>query len=137
MLARSKPTLLNKGFLGFCFLIQVSEWLKVVLGETLVSWFEVNMRTVDILHKLSKDSEQRGQEIGLLVEDLKQKTDECKADGKITLRYLNPSHTQKQCFKLQTLHCLHQDKGVCKLSYIKLHPISILPNNCHHFYFPQ
>lgn len=60
---------------------QVSEWLKVVLGETKVSWFEVNMRTVDILYKLSKDSEQRGQEIGWLVEDLKQKTGECKADG--------------------------------------------------------
>ncbi|XP_076156096.1 HAUS augmin-like complex subunit 1 [Alosa pseudoharengus] len=58
---------------------QVSEWLKVVLGE--VPWFEVNMRTIDILYKLSKDSEQRGQEIGWLVEDVKQKTGECKADG--------------------------------------------------------
>lgn len=67
----------------YFYLKQVSEWLKVVLGETKVSWFEVNMRTVDILYKLSKDSEQRGQEIGWLVEDFKQKTGECKADGKM------------------------------------------------------
>ncbi|XP_012693518.2 HAUS augmin-like complex subunit 1 [Clupea harengus] len=60
---------------------EVSEWLKVVLEETQVAWFEVNMRTVDVLYKLSKDSEQRGREIGRLVEDIKQKTGECKADG--------------------------------------------------------
>ncbi|XP_063039497.1 HAUS augmin-like complex subunit 1 [Engraulis encrasicolus] len=60
---------------------EVSEWLKVVLGEEQVPWFEVNKSTLDILHKLSKNSEQRCKETELLVEDFKQKTEEYKVEG--------------------------------------------------------
>ncbi|KAL2099415.1 hypothetical protein ACEWY4_005895 [Coilia grayii] len=60
---------------------EVSEWLKVVLGEAQVPWFEVNKCTINILQKLSKNSEQRGREIDLLVEDFEQKTGECRAEG--------------------------------------------------------
>lgn len=60
---------------------QVNSWLGAVFGDQPVPHFEVNTRTVDILHRLARSSEARCSDTALLVEDLKQKASEYQAEG--------------------------------------------------------
>ncbi|XP_072301747.1 HAUS augmin-like complex subunit 1, partial [Eucyclogobius newberryi] len=63
-----------------CF-CQVNSWLSTVFGDQPVPQFEVNTRTVDVLHQLSQSSEARCRDTELLIEDLNQKSAEYQADG--------------------------------------------------------
>ncbi|KAM9846406.1 HAUS augmin-like complex subunit 1 [Aulostomus maculatus] len=60
---------------------KVNSWLSTVLGDHPVPQFEVNTRTVDLLYQLAQASEARCSDTVLLVEDLKQKTSEYRAEG--------------------------------------------------------
>lgn len=67
-----------------CFAIvfcKVNIWLSSVFGDQPVPHFEVNTRTVELLHQLAQASEARCSDTALLVEDLKQKASEYEADG--------------------------------------------------------
>ncbi|XP_051537452.1 HAUS augmin-like complex subunit 1 [Myxocyprinus asiaticus] len=59
----------------------VTQWLKKVFGQQPVPEFEVNTRTVEILHELAESSEMRCREIALLIEDHEQKAAEYSSDG--------------------------------------------------------
>uniref|UniRef100_A0A3Q0RMV6 HAUS augmin-like complex, subunit 1 n=1 Tax=Amphilophus citrinellus TaxID=61819 RepID=A0A3Q0RMV6_AMPCI len=60
---------------------KVNSWLGAVFGEQAVPQFEVNTRTVDILHWLAQSSEARCSDTALLIEDLTQKAAEYQAEG--------------------------------------------------------
>ncbi|XP_051962372.1 HAUS augmin-like complex subunit 1 [Xyrauchen texanus] len=59
----------------------VTQWLKKVFGQQPVPEFEVNTRTVEILHELAESSEMRCREVTLLIEDHEQKAAEYSSDG--------------------------------------------------------
>ncbi|XP_051534224.1 HAUS augmin-like complex subunit 1 [Myxocyprinus asiaticus] len=59
----------------------VTQWLSKVFGQQPVPEFEVNTRTVEILHELAESSEMRCREITLLIEDHEQKAAEYSSDG--------------------------------------------------------
>ncbi|CAL8266363.1 unnamed protein product [Merluccius merluccius] len=59
---------------------KVNAWLGAVMGAA-VPQFEVNARTVDVLHQLAAASEARCRHTRLLVDDLGQKASEYQADG--------------------------------------------------------
>nr|XP_055036122.1 HAUS augmin-like complex subunit 1 isoform X1 [Misgurnus anguillicaudatus] len=59
----------------------VSQWLKKVFGQQPVPDFEVNTRTIEILHELVKNSEMRCKEVELLIQDHEQKAAEYNSDG--------------------------------------------------------
>lgn len=67
--------------LSSCF-NQVNSWLSSVFGDQPVPHFEVNTRTVDLLHQLAQASEARCRDTCLLIEDLQQKASEYEADGR-------------------------------------------------------
>ncbi|NXK38176.1 HAUS1 protein, partial [Piprites chloris] len=50
---------------------QVSLWLKKIFGDWPVPFYEVNERTVDILHDLMECCEARERDVSLLIEDMK------------------------------------------------------------------
>ncbi|XP_068187921.1 HAUS augmin-like complex subunit 1 isoform X1 [Antennarius striatus] len=60
---------------------QVNNWLSAVFGDQPVPQFEVNTRTVDILHQLAGSSGVRRTDTELLIEDLKQKASEYETEG--------------------------------------------------------
>ncbi|KAM9788470.1 HAUS augmin-like complex subunit 1 [Neosynchiropus ocellatus] len=60
---------------------KVYGWLGSVLGEQALAGFEVNPRTVGVLHQLAEASEARCTESALLMDDLTQKTAEYRAEG--------------------------------------------------------
>lgn len=67
--------------IGFHAAPQVNSWLSAVFGDQPVPQFEVNTRTVDLLHQLAQSSEARCSETALLTEDLRQKAAEYEAEG--------------------------------------------------------
>ncbi|XP_061755313.1 HAUS augmin-like complex subunit 1 [Nerophis ophidion] len=60
---------------------KVNVWLSAVFGEQAVPRYEVNIRTVDLLHQLACCSEARCTETALLTQDLQHKASEYQADG--------------------------------------------------------
>ncbi|XP_068187922.1 HAUS augmin-like complex subunit 1 isoform X2 [Antennarius striatus] len=60
---------------------KVNNWLSAVFGDQPVPQFEVNTRTVDILHQLAGSSGVRRTDTELLIEDLKQKASEYETEG--------------------------------------------------------
>uniref|UniRef100_A0AAY4A547 HAUS augmin-like complex subunit 1 n=1 Tax=Denticeps clupeoides TaxID=299321 RepID=A0AAY4A547_9TELE len=60
---------------------KVSAWLSAVFGDQPVPEFEVNTRTIALLHQLAESSEARSREASLLMDDLRQKAVEYQADG--------------------------------------------------------
>ncbi|KAL4617556.1 HAUS augmin-like complex subunit 1 [Arapaima gigas] len=60
---------------------KVMQWLRTVFEDQPVPEFEVNTRTVDLLHQLAESSEARCGEVALLTEDHRQKAAEYQADG--------------------------------------------------------
>ncbi|XP_028322968.1 HAUS augmin-like complex subunit 1 isoform X1 [Gouania willdenowi] len=59
----------------------VNNWLSSVFGDQPLPQFEVNTRTVDVLHQLAQGSEARCRETTLMVEELQQKAAEYQAEG--------------------------------------------------------
>lgn len=59
----------------------MTQWLKKVFGQQPVPDFEVNTRTIDILHELVENSEMRCREVELLVQDHEQKAEEYNSEA--------------------------------------------------------
>ncbi|NWV16366.1 HAUS1 protein, partial [Origma solitaria] len=49
---------------------QIAEWLKTIYGNVPVPIYEVNKRTVDILHEVMKCNKERDKDVSLLIEDI-------------------------------------------------------------------
>ncbi|KAM3845193.1 HAUS augmin-like complex subunit 1 [Vipera latastei] len=60
---------------------KVTSWLKKLFGDQAVPLYEVNARTVDILHELAECNESRDGDVNLLIEDMKQKAVEYESEG--------------------------------------------------------
>ncbi|XP_075595874.1 HAUS augmin-like complex subunit 1 isoform X2 [Balearica regulorum gibbericeps] len=60
---------------------QVTLWLKKIYGNEPIPQFEVNARTVDILHDLAEFNEARDRDVSLLIEYMKQKEAEYEAEA--------------------------------------------------------
>ncbi|KAK9408784.1 HAUS augmin-like complex subunit 1 [Crotalus adamanteus] len=60
---------------------KVTSWLKKLFGDQPVPLYEVNARTVDVLHELAECNESRDGDVRLLIEDTKQKAAEYESDG--------------------------------------------------------
>uniref|UniRef100_A0A8C3XGZ2 HAUS augmin like complex subunit 1 n=1 Tax=Cyanoderma ruficeps TaxID=181631 RepID=A0A8C3XGZ2_9PASS len=61
-------------------LIRVTLWLKKIYGDVPIPEYEVNERTVDILHEVMECSEERDKDIMLLIENMKDRTTKYKAE---------------------------------------------------------
>lgn len=63
------------------FLHQVQNWLERVFGGNPVPQYEINEDTIGILHRLMKKNESQDRAVSMIVDDLKQKALEYKAEG--------------------------------------------------------
>lgn len=61
----------------------MTQWLKKVFGQQSVPDFEVNTRTIEILHELVENSEMRCREVEMLIQDHEQKAKEYSSEGDI------------------------------------------------------
>ncbi|NWW28100.1 HAUS1 protein, partial [Falcunculus frontatus] len=60
---------------------QVTLWLKKIYGDKPVPVYEVNERTVDILHEVMECSEERDRDVSLLIEDMKDQATKYEAEA--------------------------------------------------------
>ncbi|NXL23630.1 HAUS1 protein, partial [Setophaga kirtlandii] len=60
---------------------QVTLWLKKLYGSVPIPQYEVNERTVDILHEIMENNEERDKDVMLLIEDMKDRTSKCEAEA--------------------------------------------------------
>ncbi|GAB0202702.1 HAUS augmin-like complex subunit 1 isoform X2 [Grus americana] len=60
---------------------RVTLWLKKIYGNEPIPQYEVNARTVDILHDLAEFNEARDRDVSLLIEYMKQKEAEYEAEA--------------------------------------------------------
>lgn len=75
---------------SFVFLLwQVTLWLKRIYGNVPVPKYEVNERTVDILHDVMKCSEERDKDIMLLIEDMKYWATKYEAESEFEAPFLS------------------------------------------------
>ncbi|XP_031953030.1 HAUS augmin-like complex subunit 1 isoform X2 [Corvus moneduloides] len=63
-------------------LIRVTLWLKKLYGDKPVPRYEVNERTVDILHEVMECNEERDRDVSLLIEDMKDQAAKYEAEAK-------------------------------------------------------
>ncbi|KFP23297.1 HAUS augmin-like complex subunit 1, partial [Egretta garzetta] len=81
---------------------QVTLWLKKIHGSQPIPQYEVNARTVDILYKLLECNEARDRDVSLLIEDMKEKTAEYKAEANylqgllIETLHLSPANLSRE-----------------------------------------
>ncbi|NWW04758.1 HAUS1 protein, partial [Oreocharis arfaki] len=61
---------------------QVTLWLKKIYGDMPVPVYEVNERTVDILHEVMECNEERDKDVLLLIEDMKDQAKKFEAEAK-------------------------------------------------------
>ncbi|XP_063278338.1 HAUS augmin-like complex subunit 1 isoform X1 [Prinia subflava] len=61
-------------------LIRVTLWLKKIYGDVPIPEYEVNERTVDILHEVMECNEERDKDVMLLVEDMKDRATKYEAE---------------------------------------------------------
>ncbi|NXR79827.1 HAUS1 protein, partial [Pycnonotus jocosus] len=61
---------------------QVTLWLKKIYGDMPIPEYEVNERTVDILHEVMECNEERDKDIMLVIEDMKDQTTKYEAETK-------------------------------------------------------
>ncbi|XP_053556510.1 HAUS augmin-like complex subunit 1 [Bombina bombina] len=61
---------------------KIVTWLKNIFGDKPIPQYEVNNRTIEILHQLAEWNEARDKDIALVTDDLKQKSAEVKAEAK-------------------------------------------------------
>ncbi|NWU39464.1 HAUS1 protein, partial [Hylia prasina] len=59
---------------------QVTLWLKKIYGDVPIPQYEVNERTVDILHEVMECNEERDKDIMLLIEDMEDQTTKYEAE---------------------------------------------------------
>ena len=62
--------------------IQVRAWLAKVFAGTDTPQYEINERTIDILHGLMQRNQERDRETQIIIEDFNQKAEEYHAEGK-------------------------------------------------------
>ncbi|NXP86454.1 HAUS1 protein, partial [Passerina amoena] len=81
---------------------QVTLWLKKLYGGVPIPEYEVNERTVDILHEIMESNEERDKDVMLLIEDMKERTSKCEAEAdywqdiiRETLGYLEGSMSKE------------------------------------------
>ncbi|NXX69183.1 HAUS1 protein, partial [Spizella passerina] len=60
---------------------QVTSWLKKLYGDAPIPEYEVNERTVDILHEIMESNEERDKDVMLLIEDMKDRTSKYEAEA--------------------------------------------------------
>ncbi|NXU66011.1 HAUS1 protein, partial [Horornis vulcanius] len=60
---------------------QVTLWLKKIYGDVPIPEYEVNERTVDILHEVMECNEERDKDIMLLIEDMKDQATKYEAEA--------------------------------------------------------
>ncbi|KAL7985736.1 hypothetical protein Chor_013668 [Crotalus horridus] len=96
---------------------KVTSWLKKLFGDQPVPLYEVNARTVDILHELAECNESRDGDVRLLIEDTKQKAAEYESDGTF--------NGESESFPQQPIESQHelpkQPSGYCRGSGDKGH----------------
>ncbi|XP_075441645.1 HAUS augmin-like complex subunit 1 isoform X2 [Ascaphus truei] len=77
---------------------KIITWLKKILGDQPLLPYEVNTRTTEILYQLAELSEARNKDSSLVIEDLKLKSAEVKAEAshlqELLLESLGPSFTK-------------------------------------------
>ncbi|XP_066195670.1 HAUS augmin-like complex subunit 1 [Sylvia atricapilla] len=61
-------------------LIRVTLWLKKIYGDVPIPEYEVNERTVDILHEVMECNEERDKDVMLLIEDMKDRATKYEAE---------------------------------------------------------
>ncbi|NXB21588.1 HAUS1 protein, partial [Rhagologus leucostigma] len=61
---------------------QVTLWLKKIYGDMPVPKYEVNERTVDILHEVMEFNEESDRDVSLLIEDMKDRATKYEAEAK-------------------------------------------------------
>ncbi|NXH98961.1 HAUS1 protein, partial [Pachycephala philippinensis] len=61
---------------------QVTLWLKKIYGDKPVPSYEVNERTVDILHEVMECNEERDRDVSLLIEDMHDQTTKYEEEAK-------------------------------------------------------
>ncbi|NWV56022.1 HAUS1 protein, partial [Daphoenositta chrysoptera] len=61
---------------------QVTLWLKKIYGGRCVPEYEVNERTVDILHEVMECNEERDRDVSLLIEDMKDQVTKYETEAK-------------------------------------------------------
>uniref|UniRef100_A0A8C9NNH4 HAUS augmin like complex subunit 1 n=1 Tax=Serinus canaria TaxID=9135 RepID=A0A8C9NNH4_SERCA len=61
---------------------QVTVWLKKLYGDVPIPKYEVNERTVDILHEIMECNEERDRDVKLLIEDMKDRTSKYETEAK-------------------------------------------------------
>ncbi|NXQ28743.1 HAUS1 protein, partial [Alaudala cheleensis] len=59
---------------------QVTLWLKKIYGDVPIPEYEVNERTVEILHEVMECNEERDRDVMLLIEDMKDRTTKYEAE---------------------------------------------------------
>ncbi|XP_071281908.1 HAUS augmin-like complex subunit 1 [Agelaius tricolor] len=62
-------------------LTRVTLWLKKLYGGVPIPEYEVNERTVDILHEIMENNEERDKDVMLLIEDMKDRTSKYEAEA--------------------------------------------------------
>ncbi|NWV02162.1 HAUS1 protein, partial [Ptilonorhynchus violaceus] len=60
---------------------QVTLWLKKIYGDVPVPWYEVNERTVDILHEVMECNEESDRDASLVIEDMEDQVAKYEAEG--------------------------------------------------------
>ncbi|NWT08606.1 HAUS1 protein, partial [Vireo altiloquus] len=61
---------------------QVTLWLKKIYGDMPIPEYEVNERTVDILHEVMEFNKERDRDVSLLIEDMKDQATKYEAEAK-------------------------------------------------------
>ncbi|NXD04265.1 HAUS1 protein, partial [Certhia familiaris] len=70
---------------------QVTLWLKKIYGDRPVPEYEVNERTVDILHEIMECNEERDRDVMLLIEDMKDRATRYEAEAEFLRDILGES----------------------------------------------
>lgn len=68
---------------------QVTLWLRKLYGSRPVPRYEVNERTVDILHEVMECNEERDRDVLLLIEDMKDQATKYEAEGEFEAPFLS------------------------------------------------
>ncbi|XP_074388518.1 HAUS augmin-like complex subunit 1 isoform X2 [Zonotrichia albicollis] len=72
-------------------LTRVTLWLKKLYGSVPIPEYEVNERTVDILHEIMESNEEADKDVMLLIEDMKDRTSKYKAETRYWRNILGES----------------------------------------------
>ncbi|NXW67670.1 HAUS1 protein, partial [Hirundo rustica] len=70
---------------------QVTLWLKKIYGDVPVPEYEMNERTVDILHEVMECNEERDKDVMLVIEDMKDQATKYEAETKYWQEILGES----------------------------------------------